>query len=204
VLGPLLGLLTTAVLVSPVSVARAQGAAPISVVQASITAINAGDLTALMALHPEDTTITVLPSPPVVPEPGTRTAGKVQVRAFWQERLADRIQIRLVGAIRVAGSRVTSTQRFTTATLRGQGQAIQGELEITVEGGGVTSVVVRNYELVPVAQFDALPAPLPASLPRTGGGVSAVAVLYGAGVLALGAAITARSRWRGLRSGWPA
>jgi LPXTG-motif cell wall-anchored protein len=174
--------------------AQARATEPLAVALAGIAAVNAGDVAALVGLTTDATTIQILPSPPAVPEPGTRISGREAVRAFWEQQVAAGLQARLVGPPRVAGPRVAWTQRHTTTPLRGQGQAIQGDLEATVAGGRVVALVARNYAVVPLSQFEALPAGLPAGLPRTGAGSLPLALGLGGAALALGAGVLRRRR----------
>jgi hypothetical protein len=63
---------------------------------------------------------------------------------------------------------VTGTVRFTDREWRARGEAGQVAVEVTVAGGRVVAAVARDYVVVSLAQFDALPGG--AGLPRTGTG----------------------------------
>ena len=171
-------------LLLPMGVA-AQGADPLSVVSASIAALNAGDAAGATALFAADATVTIRPGRPGRPETSTGTA---QILALWQTGVAQHIHIDMVGTPQVAGDTVTGTISVAADDLRQLGiTSVQRTLVSVVRGGKIASLTLTltpdsaaklqaalakaaRVAQIPRSGAASGPAQNPARMPSTGDG----------------------------------
>ena len=139
---------------------------PASAIKAETDAMNAGDVDAAVAMFAEDAVFRVTPPPS-----GTTGvfAGKQQLRAWFQQEVAEHIHL-MVGGLEVAGERVTWTATLELDTFRmlGVGPVAQRG-EAVVREGKIVSMTVAN-QFTPAQAAKLRGAGTPKAMPRTGGG----------------------------------
>jgi len=108
--------------------ALAQTTDPVAVVQASIDALNRGDVEAGMVVFADDATLNTAT--------GSST-GKEQIRRKVEADIAARVQVN-ASNFQVAGDQVTYTLVTTSDQFRSMGiDAIDGTATVTVQGGKI-------------------------------------------------------------------
>src|SRR5439155_2959784 len=149
-------LLALPLLASPGRLYAQAGTDPLSVVNAYLAAVNAGDVNAVLATFADDGVETDL-----TPAPGDTgvVRGKDQLRASYTEFLQGHPHLDL-GTPQVAGDKVTGTYTLSADFLKQLGvDSISGQYEFVVQGGKIKSLTHGTS---------------PASLAKIGAAVQAV------------------------------
>lgn len=113
---------------------------PAAVVQVYVAAVNASDLAWILAMYATDAVHVTLPAA----EGSGGCLGKVQVRLFYQEGVANGDRIKVVdGTLEVVDNRVTFVARLTSDPWRELGlKALESNVKVVVRDGQFTTHVV--------------------------------------------------------------
>jgi ketosteroid isomerase-like protein len=171
---------------------HAQGTDPLSIVNAWLDALNAGDIDTALSYLSDDAVVTMVP--PGTPGDDGIFTGKEEVRG-WYEGLVAAKGVATLSDCQVEGESVTCIDTYTDGGLQAMGiDSIEGELALTVSEGRI-----QEYTFTMSAESLAKFPPPPETLAETGGGaVPTEALVVALGVLAvaggLGVEMLRRSR----------
>jgi LPXTG-motif cell wall-anchored protein len=151
------------VLLMPVR-SYAQATDPLSVLNASIASLNAGNVEANLALFADDAVVTI-----TTPTPGQPSSfvGKDQIRAWDQGQVAGHQHLTVVGTPQVSGNKVTLSGTISNDTFRKLGfDSLGFNGEVTVQDGKIKTLSV-GLDQASLAKVIAASSARP-TMPKTG------------------------------------